>query len=62
MRYGLLNDARVLDKARRALAYDKGVMRSAKDLPQPLLWPQLRLTTVKNPRPATRLAFRLNAR
>ena len=25
-----------------ALAYDKGVMRSAKDLPQPLLWPQLR--------------------
>ena len=50
MRYGLLNDARVLDKEARplmveryvALAYDKGVMRSAKDLPQPLLWPQLR--------------------
>ncbi|HAG7044509.1 TPA: lipopolysaccharide heptosyltransferase II, partial [Salmonella enterica subsp. enterica serovar Typhimurium] len=49
MRYGLLNDARVLDKdawplmVERyvALAYDKGVMRTAKDLPQPLLWPQL---------------------
>ena len=26
-----------------ALAYDKGVMRSAKDLPQPLLWPQLQV-------------------
>jgi hypothetical protein len=51
MRYGLLNDARVLDKdawplmVERyvALAYDKGVMRSAKDLPQPLLWPQLQV-------------------
>ncbi|MDU5501208.1 MAG: lipopolysaccharide heptosyltransferase II [Enterobacter sp.] len=51
MRYGLLNDARVLDKAAWplmveryvALAYDKGVMRSAKDLPQPLLWPQLQV-------------------
>ncbi len=44
MRYGLLNDARVLDKdawplmVERyvALAYDNGVMRCAKDLPQPL--------------------------
>lgn len=27
-----------------ALAYDKGVMRTAKDLPQPLLWPQLRVS------------------
>ena len=51
MRYGLLNDARVLDKdawplmVERyvALAYDKGVMLSAKDLPQPLLWPQLQV-------------------
>ena len=51
MRYGLLNDARVLDKdawplmVERyvALAYDKGVMRCAKDLPQPLLWPQLQV-------------------
>ncbi|EHC46142.1 ADP-heptose-lipooligosaccharide heptosyltransferase 2 [Salmonella enterica subsp. enterica serovar Hvittingfoss str. A4-620] len=52
MRYGLLNDARVLDKdawplmVERyvALAYDKGVMRTAKDLPQPLLWPQLQVS------------------
>ncbi len=51
MRYGLLNDARVLDKdawplmVERyvALAYDNGVMRCAKDLPQPLLWPQLQV-------------------
>ena len=49
MRYGLLNDARVLDKnawplmVERyvALAYDKGAMTCAKDLPQPLLWPAL---------------------
>lgn len=27
-----------------ALAYDKGVMLSAKDLPQPLLWPQLQVS------------------
>ncbi|EHW0293707.1 ADP-heptose--LPS heptosyltransferase RfaF [Salmonella enterica] len=52
MRYGLLNDARVLDKdawplmVERyvALAYDKGVMRTAKDLPQPLLWPKLQVS------------------
>ncbi len=31
-----------------ALAYDKGVMRTAKDLPQPLLWPQLRLEGEKS--------------
>jgi heptosyltransferase-2 len=51
MRYGLLNDARVLDKQAWplmveryiALAYDKGKMQSAKDLPQPLLWPQLQV-------------------
>ncbi|MEM0631370.1 ADP-heptose--LPS heptosyltransferase RfaF [Klebsiella michiganensis] len=51
MRYGLLNDARKLDKdawplmVERyvGLAYDKGVMRCAKDLPQPLLWPQLQV-------------------
>jgi len=51
MRYGVLNDARVLDKQAWplmveryvALAYDKGVMHSAKDLPQPLLWPQLQV-------------------
>ncbi|EMH4164858.1 ADP-heptose--LPS heptosyltransferase RfaF [Pluralibacter gergoviae] len=52
MRYGLLNDARVLDKAAWplmveryvALAFDKGAMDSAKDLPQPLLWPQLQVS------------------
>ncbi len=51
MRYGVLNDARVLDKQAWplmveryvALAYDKGAMKTAKDLPQPLLWPQLRV-------------------
>lgn len=52
MRYGLLNDVRVLDKEAWplmveryvALAYDKGVMRTAQDLPQPLLWPQLQVS------------------
>jgi len=51
MRYGLLNDIRTLDKPAWplmveryvALAYDKGTMASAKDLPQPLLWPQLQV-------------------
>jgi heptosyltransferase-2 len=70
MRYGLLNDARVLDKdawplmVERyvALAYDKGVMRSAKDLPQPLLWPQLQVNEGKNRRPAARLTSQPNAR
>ncbi|MFC0141931.1 ADP-heptose--LPS heptosyltransferase RfaF [Erwinia mallotivora] len=49
MRYGLLNDMRVLDKAAFplmveryvALAYDRQQIASAKDLPQPLLWPSL---------------------
>jgi heptosyltransferase-2 len=48
MRYGLLNDVRVLDKAAFplmveryvALGYDRQVS-SARQLPQPLLWPQL---------------------
>ena len=52
MRYGLLNDIRVLDKpafplmVQRyvALAYDKSQITSAKDLPQPLLWPKLSVT------------------
>lgn len=50
MRYGLLNDLRVLDKPAFplmveryvALAYDKPV-KNARDLPQPLLWPQLQV-------------------
>ncbi|MBD2785757.1 ADP-heptose--LPS heptosyltransferase RfaF [Xenorhabdus sp. DI] len=49
MRYGLLNDLRVLDKRAfplmvqryAALAYAGKNLRSADDLPQPLLWPQL---------------------
>lgn len=52
MRYGLLNDLRVLDKqafplmVQRyvALAYEAGKIKSATDLPEPLLWPQLRVT------------------
>lgn len=52
MRYGLLNDVRVLDKTAFplmvqryvALAYDKGRIQRADDLPQPLLWPQLRVS------------------
>ncbi|AVD65288.1 ADP-heptose--LPS heptosyltransferase RfaF [Serratia sp. CY49633] len=52
MRYGLLNDVRVLDKAAFplmvqryvALAYDKGRIQRADDLPQPQLWPQLQVS------------------
>ncbi|AEF48015.1 lipopolysaccharide heptosyltransferase II [Serratia sp. AS12] len=52
MRYGLLNDLRVLDKAAFplmvqryvALAYDKQRIHRAEDLPQPLLWPQLQVS------------------
>ena len=52
MRYGLLNDVRVLDKAAFplmveryvALGYDKHRIASARDLPQPLLWPQLQVS------------------
>lgn len=49
MRYGLLNDLRVLDKPAFplmveryvALAYNKAEITTAKDLPHPLLWPKL---------------------
>ncbi|CAI2533192.1 ADP-heptose--LPS heptosyltransferase RfaF [Serratia plymuthica] len=52
MRYGLLNDIRVLDKTAFplmvqryvALAYDKQRIHRAEDLPQPLLWPQLQVS------------------
>ncbi|MBJ7223412.1 MULTISPECIES: ADP-heptose--LPS heptosyltransferase RfaF [unclassified Brenneria] len=52
MRYGLLNDIRVLDKAAFplmvqryvALAYDRQRVHGAQDLPQPLLWPQLQVS------------------
>ncbi|WP_367680649.1 ADP-heptose--LPS heptosyltransferase RfaF [Candidatus Fukatsuia anoeciicola] len=51
MRYGLLNDIRVLDKLAFpmmiqryiTLTYDKKDIRSAADLLQPLLWPQLQV-------------------
>lgn len=51
MRYGLLNDLRVLDKPAFplmveryvALAYDASRINSARDLPQPLLWPCLQV-------------------
>ncbi|MEA9392331.1 ADP-heptose--LPS heptosyltransferase RfaF [Acerihabitans sp. TG2] len=51
MRYGLLNDLRVLDKkafplmVQRyvALAYDRTDIHDAGDLPQPLLWPRLQV-------------------
>ncbi|MFC3396885.1 ADP-heptose--LPS heptosyltransferase RfaF [Brenneria rubrifaciens] len=52
MRYGLLNDIRVLDKAAFplmvqryvALAYERGRLRNAQDLPRPLLWPRLQVS------------------
>ena len=51
MRYGLLNDLRVLDKAAWplmveryvALAYDKQRFTRASELPHPLLWPKLQV-------------------
>lgn len=51
MRYGLLTDLRILDKAAFplmveryvALAYDKARIACAADLPQPLLWPALQV-------------------
>lgn len=69
MRYGLLNDARVLDKdawplmVERyvALAYDKGVMLSAKDLPQPLLWPQLQVSEGEKSLTCSQFSFLPNA-
>ena len=53
MRYGLLNDLRVLDKQSFplmveryvALAYPKQNIHSAKDIPQPILWPKLNVST-----------------
>lgn len=55
MRYGLLNDLRVLDKQAfplmvqryAALGYAAQQIKSAADLPQPLLWPQLQVTNAE---------------
>ncbi len=49
MRYGLLNDIRPLNKVAFplmvqryvALAYDKQIIKSATDIPTPILWPKL---------------------
>lgn len=68
MRYGLLNDIRVLDKTAFplmvqryvALAYDKQRIKRADDLPQPLLWPQLQVSDEEIT--ATTAAFNLNDR
>ena len=67
MRYGLLNDVRVLDKAAFplmveryvALAYDRQRISSAKDLPQPLLWPALAVSNEE--KLATAAEFALSA-
>ena len=67
MRYGLLNDVRVLDKTAFplmvqryvALAYDKARIRSAADLPQPLLWPALSVNETE--KQATAAQFGLSA-
>jgi len=67
MRYGLLNDVRVLDKAAFplmvqryvALAFDKAQVTSARDLPQPLLWPKL--VVREDEKQATAADFSLSA-
>lgn len=67
MRYGLLNDIRVLDKAAFplmvqryvALAFDKQNIQSAEDIPQPILWPQLSVT--ESEITETTAQFNLNA-
>lgn len=61
MRYGLLNDMRVLDKTAFplmvqryvALAYDRQRIASATDLPQPLLWPALQVSEEEKQKTAT---------
>ncbi|EHD19648.1 MULTISPECIES: ADP-heptose--LPS heptosyltransferase RfaF [Brenneria] len=66
MRYGLLNDIRVLDKSAFplmvqryvALAYDGNRIHSAQDLPQPLLWPRLQVASEETA--AMRQTFGLN--
>ncbi|MCG8708341.1 ADP-heptose--LPS heptosyltransferase RfaF [Brenneria sp. 4F2] len=68
MRYGVLNDVRVLDKAAFplmvqryvALAYERERIHSAKDLPQPILWPQLQVSNEEIAEMTT--SFKLNSR
>lgn len=67
MRYGLLTDLRVLDKPAFplmveryvALAYDRQRIKSARDLPQPLFWPQLQVN--EEEKAATAAAFSLDS-
>ncbi|MFS1539646.1 MAG: ADP-heptose--LPS heptosyltransferase RfaF [Candidatus Phlomobacter fragariae] len=55
MRYWLLNDLRLLDKAAFpqmvqryvALAYEKGTVKKVDDIPKPILWPQLSVTEME---------------
>lgn len=55
MRYGLLNDYRRLDKKALplmveryiALAFDASEIRSAEDIPKPLLWPELTVSSLE---------------
>jgi heptosyltransferase-2 len=62
MRYGLLNDYRKLDKQAFplmveryiALAFDKS-LNNASQLPQPLFWPQLKITPEKSKQAQTAL-------
>jgi len=66
MRYGLLNDIRVLDKSAFplmveryvALAYEQGACDSALALPKPLLWPKLQVSEAE--RVTTCAAFNLD--
>ena len=65
MRYGLLNDARVLNKPAFplmveryvALAYPAGEMTNAAALPQPLLWPKLSVTEAEKTETASLFAL-----
>lgn len=65
MRYGLLNDVRVLDKPAFplmveryvALAYDKADVGTAADLPQPLLWPKLNVSDAEKRETAAQFAL-----
>jgi len=66
MRYGLLNDIRVLNKPAFplmveryvALAYEQGACETARDLPKPLLWPKLQVSEAE--RAETCAAFNLD--
>ncbi|WP_345829660.1 ADP-heptose--LPS heptosyltransferase RfaF [Erwinia sp. HDF1-3R] len=66
MRYGLLNDLRVLEKTAFplmveryvALAYDSSRISRAADLPQPLLWPALQVSEAEKRATAAEFGLR----